>query len=125
MSDIIEDESLSTCACGRYITLDRERAPMPAGPFASNDGSVADPLPAVYFAADLLCQPCFYDARGARLVALGQIAPLGECSVCDTHWWGRPTLDPGGPVAYHDQGASHDATHCSCGRRELGCGTTD
>jgi len=120
-------DALTICdECGRYMTSDREIAPMPAGPLASNEGTPEDPLPSAYSAGNTLtCQPCAYRIKGERLIDLGVVVPVGECSTCDDHYWSSPTLDPGGPAGRHSNGSGHNPprTHCTCGRP--GCGTTD
>lgn len=120
----IRDNLLVCEPCGRYMTTDRELAPMPATHPAPNSGSMADPLPAIYaLGTTLACQPCAHRLKSEWLLDLGYIVPQGECSVCDEHFWASPTMDPGGPVARHNEGASHGQTHCTCGRP--GCNTTD
>lgn len=119
-------EAVQMCEmCGRYMTSDREMTPMPASALAPNEGTATDPLPAVSFGNGEMCQLCAYAEKSAHLMASGFIVAQGECVTCDNYFWSKPTLDPGGPVAHHDQGSVHGATHCTCGRRELGCGTTD
>lgn len=118
-------DGLSSCPeCGRYMTSDRQVASMPSAHPAPNDGTMHDPLPAVYARGrELTCQPCAYQIISERLVELGVIVAQGECATCDTWYWAKPTLDPGGPVGRHCDGAAHGRTHCTCGRP--GCASTD
>lgn len=124
MSENELPDGVESCdVCGRYMTFDRERAPMPAGGRSGRAGTPEEPLPAVAEYSGVRCQLCGHDALAGRLMDMGTIVAHGECTVCDTRFWDAPMFNPGGPVGAHSAGAVHGATHCTCGRP--GCGTTD